>query len=43
MEGRTKARLWMLERSIRHNQKIEIEISVPAEAFKRCFQQDLFK
>ena len=38
MEGRTKARLYVLERSIRHNQKIEIEISVSAVAFKSCFQ-----
>ena len=39
MEGRTKARLYVLERSIRHNQKkIEIEIMVSAVAFKSCFQ-----
>ena len=38
MEGRTKARLYVLERSIRHNQKIEIEILVLAVAFKSCFQ-----
>ena len=42
MEGRTRAALHVLERSSRHNQKIEIEISVSAEAFKRCFKQDLF-
>ena len=38
MEGRTRASLYVLERSIRHNQKIEIEISVSAVAFKSCFQ-----
>ena len=43
MEERTSIRLYVLERSIRHNQKIEIEISVSAVAFKSCFQQDLFK
>lgn len=43
MEGRTRASLYVLERSIRHNQKIEIEISVSAVAFKSCFQQDLYK
>ena len=43
MEERTNARLYVLERSIRHNQKIEIEISVSAVAFKSCFQQNLFK
>ena len=43
MEGRTGARLYVLEGSSRHNKKIEIEISISAVAFKRCFQQDLFK
>ena len=42
MEGRTKVRLYVLERSIRHNQKIEIEISASAVVFKRCFQSKLF-
>ena len=38
MEERTRIRLWLLEGTSRHNQKIEIEISVSAVAFKRCFQ-----
>ena len=41
MEGRTSIRLYVLERSIRHNQKIEIEISVSAVAFKSCFQDKI--
>ena len=36
MEGRTRVSLYVLERSIRHNQKIEIEILVSAVAFKSC-------
>lgn len=43
MEERTRIRLWLLEGTSRHNQKIEIEISVSAIAFKSCFQQNLFK
>ena len=43
MEERTRIRLWLLEGTSRHNQKIEIKISVSAVAFKSCFQQNLFK
>ena len=37
MEGRTRTTLYVLEGSSRHNQKIEIEISISAVAFKRRF------
>ena len=35
MEGRTRISLYVLERSSRKNQRIETEISIPAESFKR--------
>ena len=37
MEERTSIRLYVLERSIGNNQKIEIEISVPTKSLKCCF------
>ena len=38
MEGRTRISLYVLERSSWKNQRIETEISVPAESFKCCLQ-----
>lgn len=38
MEEIARATLHVLERSSRHNQRIEIEISVPVVAFKRGLQ-----